>query len=148
MAIQQTNKQAHQQNSKQNEQTDLETKTIDSNLASFWYQSIHCIFHSISMQCNVFSGHFSRFWIQSVDVQGQLKTRGGDSWRVYVKQGPASIAPVIIDHQNGLYEVLMLFTEPGVYVAEIVLEFTLCDAFRDPPENWFRIGKYMCYQKG
>ena len=89
----------------------------------------------------MFSGHFSRLWIQSVNHERQLKTSGGDSWRVYIKQGPASLAPAVIDHQNGLYEVLMLITEPGTYKTEIYLDFTLCDGYRDPPHNWFQIGE-------
>lgn len=86
----------------------------------------------------LFQGQFSRFWIQSVSIGGTLKSRGGDSWRVYIKQGPASLSPLVIDHQNGLYEVLVLATEPGYYKADIFLDFTLCDGFRDPPPDWFK----------
>lgn len=75
----------------------------------------------------------------------KLKTIGGDSWRVYIRVGPSSIAPVVFDLNNGLYEVLFLVLEPGSYTAQIWLDYTLCDGFRDPPENWFRKGrKNLC----
>ena len=37
-------------------------------------------------------GHFSRFFIQSVTSDGIYKNFGGDAWRVYIRQGPASLA--------------------------------------------------------
>ena len=88
-------------------------------------------------------GKFSKFWIQSVNEKGQIKTFGGDSWRVYVRQEPQSIAPMIIDHDNGLYEVVMLITEPGNYLANIYLDYTLCDGLREPPDGWFTNGKHI-----
>ena len=84
-----------------------------------------------------FSGQFSRFFIQSVTKDRRLKTFGGDSWRVYIRQGPSSLAPLVLDHNNGLYEVLFLVVVPGVYAAQVYLDYTLCDGLRDPPENWF-----------
>ncbi|XP_031549963.1 uncharacterized protein LOC116287422 [Actinia tenebrosa] len=86
------------------------------------------------------AGHFSRLWIQSVDLDGHPKKIGGDSWRVYIRQGPASLAPVVIDHENGLYEVLVLIVEPGEYHAGIYLDYTLCNGYRDPPKKFFRNG--------
>lgn len=66
-----------------------------------------------------------------------LKTFGGDAWRVYIRQGPSSLAPQVWDHGNGLYEVVFLAMEPGDYSAQITLDFTLCDGLRDPPVDWF-----------
>lgn len=66
-----------------------------------------------------------------------LKTFGGDAWRVYIRQGPSSLAPQVWDHGNGLYEVAFLAMEPGDYSAQITLDFTLCDGLRDPPADWF-----------
>ena len=66
-----------------------------------------------------------------------LKTFGGDAWRVYIRQGPSSLAPQVWDHGNGLYEVVFLAMEPGDYSAQITLDFTLCDGLRDPPVEWF-----------
>ncbi|XP_031549949.1 uncharacterized protein LOC116287413 [Actinia tenebrosa] len=83
------------------------------------------------------AGKFSKLWIQSVSKKGHIKTFGGDSWRIYVRQGPQSIAPIVIDHDNGLYEVVMLITEPGNYSANIYLDYTLCDGLREPPTGWF-----------
>ncbi|EDO35161.1 predicted protein [Nematostella vectensis] len=83
------------------------------------------------------AGHFSRFWIQSVDMNGRRKSSGGDTWRVYIRQGPASLAPVVFDHDNGLYEVLVLVLEPGTYTTGITLDYTLCNGLRDPPDKFF-----------
>ena len=73
--------------------------------------------------------------------QGLHKTFGGDSWRIRIRQGPASLAPVVFDLDNGLYEVLFLVLEPGFYNATIVLDHTLCDGYRDPPEKYFKNGE-------
>ncbi|KAL9978836.1 hypothetical protein ACROYT_G016406 [Oculina patagonica] len=82
-------------------------------------------------------GDFSRFYIQSVSSNGHLKRTGGDSWRVHIRQGPASLAPMVTDHNDGTYEVMFLAVEPGNYSAQVFLDFTLCDGFRDPPEDWY-----------
>ena len=68
---------------------------------------------------------------------GQLKETGGDSWRVHIRQGPASLTPIVVDHNDGTYEVLFLALEPGNYSVQAILDFTLCDGFRDPPEDWY-----------
>jgi len=83
---------------------------------------------------------YSRLFIQSKTTDGRDKTYGGDSWRVYVR-GPASIAATVFDHNNGTYEALFLVMEPGEYRLEIYLDYSLCDGLRDPPWNWFIIGK-------
>ena len=87
------------------------------------------------------AGQFSRLFIQSRTKEGRIKTMGGDSWRVYLR-GPASLAATVFDHRNGTYEALFLIVEPGEYRVETHLDFSLCDGFRDPPENWFRIGSW------
>ena len=66
-----------------------------------------------------------------------LKNSGGDSWRVYIRQGPSSLAPVVFDLNNGLYEVLFLVVEEGSYNAQVWLDYTLCDGVREPPHDWF-----------
>ena len=86
------------------------------------------------------AGEYSRFSIQTQTSDGRLKTIGGDAWRVHLT-GPSSIAPTVFDHGNGTYEVLFLVLEPGLYRAEIMLDYTLCDGLRDPPVDWFKIGK-------
>lgn len=87
-------------------------------------------------------GEYSRFSIQSQTREGRLKTQGGDSWRVLLK-GPSSISPSVFDHGDGTYEVLFLAMEAGVYTANITLDFTLCNGFKDPPSDWFIVGKFL-----
>ena len=74
---------------------------------------------------------------------GNLKRTGGDSWRVYIRQGPASLAPMVTDNDDGTYEVMFLALEPGNYSAQVFLDYTLCDGFRDPPEDWFIKGNLV-----
>lgn len=88
------------------------------------------------------AGQFSRFFIQAVSGDGQVKTTGGDWWRILIN-GIASLRPTVFDLGNGTYEVLFLVVEPGIYSVEITLDYTLCDGFRDPPDNWFIIGKVL-----
>lgn len=82
------------------------------------------------------AGFFSRIYIQSVSVENLNKTFGGDSWRVDIR-GPSSIAATVYDKSNGLYEAVFLIEEPGLYRAEIVLDYSLCKGFKDPPIDWF-----------
>ena len=71
---------------------------------------------------------------------GRTKRTGGDSWRVHIRQGPASLAPMVEDHDDGTYEVMFLALEPGNYSTQIFLDYTLCDGYRDPPANWYMKG--------
>ena len=82
------------------------------------------------------AGEFSKIFIQSKTSDNRTKTIGGDSWRVYVR-GPSSVVVTVFDHNNGTYEALFLITEPGVYQVVIYLDYSLCDAFKDPPRDWF-----------
>ena len=86
------------------------------------------------------AGEFSRFSIQSQSYNGKPKTIGGDDWRVLI-WGPSVLAPTVIDHGNGTYEVLFLILEPGTYFASVVLDYSLCDGMKNPPDYWFMIGK-------
>ena len=86
------------------------------------------------------TGAYSKFFIQSRASDGRNKATGGDSWRVKIK-GKASISPTVIDLKNGQYEVIFMPLDPGRYRAEIYLDYSLCDGFRDPPEDWFIRGK-------
>jgi len=86
------------------------------------------------------AGEFSRFSIQSQTHNGQPKTIGGDDWRVLI-WGPSVLAPTVIDHGNGTYEVLFLILEPGTYFASIVLDYSLCDGMKNPPDYWFMLGR-------
>ena len=86
------------------------------------------------------AGEYSRFFVQSRTRGAQKKTIGGDSWRVYL-DGPSYLAGTVFDHNNGVYEVLFLIMEPGVYKIDMRLDYTLCDGLIDPPVDWFRNGK-------
>jgi hypothetical protein len=86
------------------------------------------------------AGEFSSFKIQTKTSDGKNKTIGGDSWRIILR-GLASLAPTVFDLGNGQYEVLFLVVDPGVYRVEIVLDYSLCDGYRDPPVDWFIKGK-------
>ena len=86
------------------------------------------------------AGQFSRFSIQTKTRNGKLKHIGSDSWRVLLR-GPATVSPTTFDHGNGTYEFLFLVMDLGVYKLDITLDYSLCDGFRDPPKNWFIVGK-------
>ena len=86
------------------------------------------------------AGQFSRFEIQSVTRDNLDKTVGGDSWRVHIR-GPSSMSPTVVDHANGKYEVIFLVLEPGKYNIEVILEYSLCDGYKDPPRDWFIKGQ-------
>ena len=87
------------------------------------------------------AGEFSRFSIQSQTSNGLSKTAGGDDWRVLI-WGPTALAPTVIDHENGTYEVLFLILEPGTYHASVVLDYSLCDGMKNPPDYWFMLGTF------
>ena len=44
-------------------------------------------------------------------------------------------------HNNGTYEVLFLPPVPGNYKIMMVLEYSLCDGYKEPPIDWFIKGK-------
>ena len=87
------------------------------------------------------AGQFSRLSIRSQTKKGATKLTGGDAWRVHL-HGPSLIAPTVIDHNNGSYEIVFVAMVPGKYVAQIMLDYSLCDGFRDPPIDWFIKGIY------
>ena len=86
------------------------------------------------------TGDFSRFVIQTMTPNNDVKTIGGDSWRIHL-HGTSSLAPTVLDHDNGTYEVLFLIIEGGDYEAKIFLDYSLCRGFKDPPPFWFKKGK-------
>ena len=90
------------------------------------------------------AGEFSRITIVTKSKMGLTKKFGGDSWRVKIN-GTASINSKVVDHGNGTYDVLVLIADQGVYFVYIYLDYTLCNGFRDPPEDWFRKGRKCCF---
>jgi hypothetical protein len=89
------------------------------------------------------SGQFSRIFIETRTASGRKKTIGGDFWRVFFT-GPAYVSATVFDHQNGTYEAIALLMETGNYTVRAYLDYSLCDGLRDPPEDWFRVGKCYC----
>jgi len=85
------------------------------------------------------AGEFSRLVIQTVLTSNASKTVGGDSWRIHI-YGPSALAPSVLDHNDGTYEVLFLIIEDGEYEAKIFLDYSLCHGFKDPPLYWFSKG--------
>ncbi|XP_066934734.1 uncharacterized protein [Clytia hemisphaerica] len=83
------------------------------------------------------TGVFNKITIQTRTADGHNKQEGGDTWRVFVR-GADRITPSITDLNNGVYETKFIAMQPGHYKAEIVLESTLCEAFKDPPQDWLK----------
>lgn len=88
------------------------------------------------------AGQFSRLTIQTQTSDGLPKSVGGDFWRVFIS-GPTGFAPTVIDLGNGMYEVLFLILDPGNYCVSAVLDHSLCDGMKDPPDYWFISGKII-----
>ena len=88
------------------------------------------------------TGEFSKLGIQSRTGDGHNKNIGGDTWRVFIR-GADSITPFVSDLNNGVYEAKFIALNPGFYKAEIVLQSTLCEAFKDPPQDWLKRGLWF-----
>ena len=85
------------------------------------------------------AGFFSRISFQSVSIMNTEKTFGGDSWRVNIR-GTSNMAAMVFDNNDGSYEAVFLIEQPGFYWAEIILDYSLCEGFKDPPLDWFLRG--------
>ena len=85
------------------------------------------------------TGVFNKLTIQTRTTDGHNKQEGGDTWRVFIR-GADRITPSITDLNNGVYETKFIALQPGHYKAEIVLQSTLCEAFKDPPQDWLKRG--------
>jgi len=83
------------------------------------------------------TGEFSRIGIQSRTGDGHNKNTGGDTWRVFIR-GADRITPFVSDLNNGVYEAKFIALNPGFYKAEVILQSTLCQAFKDPPQDWLK----------
>ena len=86
------------------------------------------------------TGEFSKIAIQSRTGDGRPKSIGGDTWRVFIR-GADRLTPFVSDLNNGVYEAKFIAMQPGFYKAEIVLESSLCNAFKNPPQDWLKRGK-------
>lgn len=85
------------------------------------------------------TGEFSKITIQSLTSDGTIKRSGGDTWRVFIRgeQG-AKLTPPVADLNNGVYESKFMLMEPGRYKADIALESSLCESYKDPPQDWLK----------
>ena len=86
------------------------------------------------------AGEFSRLMIRTQTAYGLIKSVGGDYWRVFIS-GPTGFAPTVFDHRNGSYEILFLILRPGNYCVSAVLDHSICEGMKDPPDYWFISGK-------
>lgn len=83
------------------------------------------------------TGEFSKVTLQTRTGDGRNKDVGGDTWRMFVRGGDR-VTPFISDLNNGVYEAQFIVFQPGLYKVEVVLESTLCEAFKDPPQDWLK----------
>ncbi|XP_002167809.2 uncharacterized protein LOC100211432 isoform X1 [Hydra vulgaris] len=83
------------------------------------------------------TGEFSKIAIQSRTAEGRNKVIGGDTWRVFIR-GADQLTPFVSDMNNGVYETKFIALQPGFYKAEIALESSLCEALKDPPQDWLK----------
>lgn len=90
------------------------------------------------------SREFSRIILRTQFINGSLKTKGGDYWRVFVR-GKSAIPVIKTDFGNGSYQFKFLPLYSGTYHIEISLEYTLCDGVKEPPPDWFRRGEMVSY---
>ena len=86
-------------------------------------------------------GYPSTIKIDTFDSSGKRKEYGGDSWRVKVTSDNFSMSVRIRDHLDGSYKGYFTPYNAGRYTLHCVLDHTACNGVRDPPPNWFRIGK-------
>lgn len=85
------------------------------------------------------TGVFNKLAVQTRTSDGRNKIEGGDTWRIFIR-GADMITPYVSDLNNGVYESKFIALQPGHYKAEIVLESTMCEAFKDPPQDWLKRG--------
>ena len=74
----------------------------------------------------------------------KTKTQGGDYFRIFLveksKQFKMNIN--LVDLNNGEYSGLFYVPELGNFEIHIILEYSVCEGLTDPPEDWFRKGKF------
>lgn len=87
------------------------------------------------------AGDYSSFVIKTFDHNGKPKMIGGDTWRVYIK-GKSTMESFVYDNLDGTYEVSFLLLEAGQYNVTAYLQGTLCSAYVNPPDDWFKKGDY------
>ena len=86
------------------------------------------------------AGEHTRISIETYRSDGRPKIIGGDAIRVTFR-GQTTVAANVWDLGNGRYDVLVLLMNPGVYLVDIKLDYTMCAGMKDPPTKWFVNGK-------
>lgn len=80
--------------------------------------------------------------IRTKNQKGFVKTIGGDFWDVKIRGRLETMLNIQMhDNENGSYTGYFLLTESGNYNVTCILESTLCNGLRDPPEDWFIKGR-------
>ena len=46
----------------------------------------------------------------------------------------------VIDRMDGTYEITFLINKAGTYHLELLLQYSMCNGLRDPPNGWFEMG--------
>ncbi|XP_065068898.1 uncharacterized protein LOC135694137 [Rhopilema esculentum] len=88
------------------------------------------------------AGYYSKFILHTKTRDGKAKSVGGDSWRAFLT-GTAEQSGIVYDNNDGTYEIWFFIAEPGNYELNLVLDYSLCDGLRDPPDRWFEKGNYQ-----
>jgi len=88
------------------------------------------------------AGEHTKLRIQTYLDNGIQKHIGGDSIRVTFR-GESTVAANVWDLGDGKYDVLVLLMNPGVYLVDIKLDYTMCAGLRDPPIEWFVNGEHL-----
>ena len=92
------------------------------------------------------AGEHTRIRIDTYTNHGFKKRSGGDSFRVLL-HGPDTLAASVFDLHNGSYDALALLITPGIYKLQVILDYSLCNGFRDPPTEWYVRGKMLVKSK-
>lgn len=90
------------------------------------------------------AGEHTRLRIDTYTGHGVLKSFGGDSIRVSFR-GPDVVSAAVFDLQNGSYDALALLVTPGEYGVEIILDYSQCNGFKDPPSEWYIKGRILLF---
>lgn len=88
------------------------------------------------------AGEHTTVRIETFLSDGIPKHIGGDSIRVTFR-GETTVAANVWDLGNGRYEALVLLMNPGVYLVDVRLDYTMCAGLRDPPIEWFVNGEFL-----
>ena len=87
-----------------------------------------------------FDKQWLRIKIFSQNKHGEKKTEGGDFWVVQCYNGEISFNVDMYDNNDGSYETFIAVPKDGFYDVSLKLMFSLCEALKDPEEDYFQRG--------